>query len=371
MRNLTLNDSTQKSIIEHLKVTEKLLSRASTLASGKLKEAEVIALPDLGMPHNVRRVHGGFFTGALYRWESDIPIFPIDSTMNVDNVSVYRLNAPISSKEEFIKKIEKSIKNRGSYEWNFDVGNHFVTYGSVSESTTLKNGNYLVLHGSASEFKNQHNGLYPFIKNWYSNEYKIIWHEDNIRYLRYIEGKIAERFFGISKMLEEYNKIRHQYFASSICEDNYIEEVINLLHYGMPSVNSVAIGCQWFDRSSLFLLLTTPQKPLYFIESVEDSQNSTAIENKNISLYPHGLGKQSLQPLMINYAEKSLCVNRNNFALNESLQEERSLALRELDELDVDDCGLPRQIKLILEKCPGKVVGVLQPIFSYGRYGFL
>jgi hypothetical protein len=60
-------------------------------------------------------------------------------------------------------------------------------------------------------------------------------------------------------MLEEYNKLRHQYFAACICEDNNIEEVINLPHYGMPSLNSVAIGCQWFEKSSLFLLLTTPQ----------------------------------------------------------------------------------------------------------------
>jgi hypothetical protein len=364
MKNLSLNDPTQKSIFEHIQITEQLLSKAATCASKRQKEAEIITLPDLGMPHNVRRVHGGFFTGAMYKWESDVPIFPVDSTMNVDTVSVYRTNTPISSKKDFIQKVEQAIVNKGSYDWNFDAGNHFVTYGSVTGSTHLENGNYLVLHGSASEFKNQYNGLYPFEKNWYSSEVKTVWHDDGIRYLRYIEGKIAERFFNISKMLEEYNKLRHQYFATTICKDNNIEEVINLLHYGMPSSNSVAIGCQWFERPSLFLLLTTPHKPLYFIESIKDAKNSTVIEGKNLGLYPHGLGKHSLKPLTI-------CVNGNNFTLTESLQDEQSLALRKLEELVVDSCGLPKQIKHILERCPGKVVGMLQPIFSYGRHGFL
>jgi hypothetical protein len=140
------------------------LAKVSTLVSGRQKEAEITALPDLGMPHNVRRIHGGFFTGALYQWESDVPFFPVDSTMNIDTVSIYRVNIPISSKKDFISKVNKAIEHKGSYDWNFDVGNHFITYGSVSGLTDIEDGNYLVLHGSASEFKNQYNGLYPHEK---------------------------------------------------------------------------------------------------------------------------------------------------------------------------------------------------------------
>ncbi|WP_309731971.1 hypothetical protein [Chamaesiphon sp. OTE_75_metabat_556] len=117
--------------------------------------------------------------------------------------------------------------------------------------------------------------------------------------------------------------------------------------------------------------MTTPQKPLYFIKSIENANNSIIVEGKKLSLYPHGLGKHSLTPLTINYSKKALCVNGNNFMLTESLQDEQSLALRMPEKHGVDSSGLPKTIKLILEQCPGKVVGMLQPIFSYGRHGFL
>ena len=168
MHDLTLGDPTQKEILKSLAVTEQLLVRASERASGKAGAAEIWALPDLGLPHNIRRIHGGFFTGALYRWDSSVPIVPVDATVNVCSVSVYRLSRPFSDKTEFDRRIAEAIqatRTRSSYIWNFHSGNHFVTYAQSTGHTEASD--YLILHSSASEYKRQNNGLYPVPDSWF------------------------------------------------------------------------------------------------------------------------------------------------------------------------------------------------------------
>src|SRR5262249_26269092 len=157
-------------------------------------------MPDLGMPNNVGRMHGGFFTGALYRWISRVPIVPIDATVNVCGVSVFRVTKPITSRADFdqriLRAIERSRSGKATYCWNFDSGNHFIIYGRVRESDLLPSADYLVLHSSAGEFKRQHNGLYPVAANWYSDSIKVVIDDEaSGRYLRYLEGTVAEKFF--------------------------------------------------------------------------------------------------------------------------------------------------------------------------------
>src|SRR5262245_18717740 len=97
MRDLTLGDALQTAIIERLRITEGLLSAALTKLDGVHRSAEVIAMPDLGLPQNVTRILGGFFTGALYIWDSDTPFIPVDSTLNACGVSLFGLDRTFDS----------------------------------------------------------------------------------------------------------------------------------------------------------------------------------------------------------------------------------------------------------------------------------
>ena len=79
MINLTINDETQKNVMKQLEGTEKLLGKVASKLSNKKKNATIYAMPDLGIAQNGTRMMGGFFTGACYTWNSDIPFIPIDT----------------------------------------------------------------------------------------------------------------------------------------------------------------------------------------------------------------------------------------------------------------------------------------------------
>ena len=140
MINLTIDDPTQKAILEHLVTTEELLAEAATRASGKDQAAQVWAMPDLGLPRNVGRIHGGFYTGALYQWETSTPIVPVDATVNCCGVSVFRVDIDIDTREDFLDLIVAAItrSSSSSYNWNFATGNHFVIYGEVQDRDVYK-----------------------------------------------------------------------------------------------------------------------------------------------------------------------------------------------------------------------------------------
>jgi hypothetical protein len=149
MKNLTLNDATQTSIISHLEITERLLAQAASCASKSEQTSEIWAMPDLGMPHNVTRMRGGFYTGALYTWQTSVPIVPIDATINACGTSVFMLNECVADDEHFRKLIHHAIEiseSNCSYVWNFASGNHFILYGKAEGSPLIPDGYYAVLH---------------------------------------------------------------------------------------------------------------------------------------------------------------------------------------------------------------------------------
>ncbi len=92
MKNLTLNDPTQRELLSHLQITENLLAKVGTKLSGCKKTASITAMPDLGIAHNVTRMRGGFFTGAHYTWDSDVPFIPVDTTVNVCGTAIFRIS---------------------------------------------------------------------------------------------------------------------------------------------------------------------------------------------------------------------------------------------------------------------------------------
>jgi len=147
--NFSLNDNTQKEILKHLEITSKLLSKVGTQLSGTQKESRIFAMPDLGIAQNGTRMLGGFYTGACYSWDSDVPFIPVDATVNVCGTAVYRLKDKVSV-QEFKSRLDNVMANRETYlkyatthlpaqildsidlemtnkfYWNYNVGNHFV-----------------------------------------------------------------------------------------------------------------------------------------------------------------------------------------------------------------------------------------------------
>ena len=281
MVNLTINDKTQESILEHLQKTEDLLSKVASKLSNKNKKANIYAMPDLGIAQNGTRMMGGFYTGACYTWDTDVPFIPVDATVNVCGTAVYKLKQKIS-KREFIERLDAVMNNHQTYldfvdtclpkevssqidvndttkfYWNYNKGNHFVILAESDGKDGLEAGQYMIVHASAIEFKkdNLHSGLYPVKGNWFYNDIQTEYDNEHKRYIRYITGNKAKRFYAIANYLKDFNKVRNRYFCKSVLGDLMKKEIVNISHYGMPSINSVCIGSQWEQQD--YTLLTAP-----------------------------------------------------------------------------------------------------------------
>lgn len=364
MRTLQTPDRTQREILPHLATTEQLLAAVASKVSGRECGAEIIPMPDLGIPHNIRRIHGGFFTGGYYSWDSSVPIIPVDATVNLCGVALYRTSAEISSNEEFQERVTKARsvwESKTAFVWNYAKGNHFIIYGEIEKDGLLPKGRYLALHSSTAEFKGQYNGLFPASANWYANDVQIFQGRDN-RYLRYISGCRAESFYRIAAMLEPYLQERHRFCAGLVLgEANLDEEVISLPHYGMPDPHSVAIGCQWMAAAQpLYLLLTRPEQPLFVIKTADGGPNVVKTQAGPRMLTPHGLGVESVgQAPGLRYLDNELEITGRRFSLEQNLASDPLISIRGFDR--------SRTLDQLLASCPGDVVGEIHQVFSYYR----
>lgn len=365
MRILTDPDLTQESLLPYLLRTEQLLAQASSLVSGREREAEISVMPDLGLPHNVQRIHGGFLTGAYYRWTGDTPMVPVDATVNVCGVSVFRLERAIPTGTDFHQRVvaaKRAVAERTPYRWNYDSGNHFVTLTEIREPGSLPVGQYLVLHASSAEFKHQYNGLYPDPENWYSHEVKSLEASDG-RYLRYLSGTAAEKFSRTAKMLESYQRERQRTCAELVAGPGGIsEEILSIPHYGMPDENSVAIGCQWLPADDAsYLLLTRPGSPLYLIDAHDDGNNHVSTAQGHRILTPHGLGVKVGSPFSLAHDGPTLRLLDRSFPTSASLAGENFTAIRDFEG--------DMTVKSLLRHCPGEITAVFHQLHSHYRQG--
>jgi len=362
MINLAKIDETQHELSRHAAETEKLLMRAVSRISGVEKRADVWLMPDLGVSYSVERMYGGFFTGMVAKWDCNEPFIPVDSTMNVCAVGVYRVDGGIDTAKEFLKKIEslqQAKHNECSYEWNFDSGNHFITLADVSAGQGMPMGRYLVLHSSACEFKSQRNGLYPKAGNWYADRIEVIEDKTSGRHLRFLHGVPAERFFRQARLLIDYNRIRLNYFAETIMEGSRVEEYSYQPHYGMPDEYSVAIGCQWLSGAVPCLLLTAPGEDLLMIEPISDGSNQIRLGGLNCILMPHGLGVSAQRSLNIAYRPDGLQINGSYFESHASLKNNPTFSIRGTTS------KVEPVVRQILAVCPGRISAKLRPILTY------
>jgi len=389
--NFSLTDNTQKEILKHLKTTSKLLSKVGTKLSETQKESMIYAMPDLGIAQNGTRMLGGFYTGACYSWNSDVPFVPVDTTVNVCGTTVYKLNQNITV-QEFQKRLDNVMQNRDTYlkytsthlpsqildsidleradkfYWNYNVGNHFAILAEQNDDNSeLTKGQYMIVHASAIELKkdNLKYGLYPVEGNWYYDDIKTIYDDNENRYLRYIYGKQAVQFAELASMLQKINKDRNRYFCKTVLGELAGEEVINLSHYGMPTNNAVCIGCQWEQED--FTLLTAPGNDIFLVHPNVTAPNTIDLNNKKITLTPHGCGvmlKNSSDT--IKYLNDGILIGNKHFKKGESINIGNDVSVRTNN---MDSKHVKQHIETVLDRCPGTIYGQMHQLFARTKYG--
>lgn len=348
---MTFDDNTQKSILPHLQITEHLIIEAIEKESGKMGDANIIAMPDLGFANNAIRMRGGFFTGMYVNWNSEIPFVPVDATVNSCGVSIFSLRSEISL-EEFKSRISDTKKriNQLGYNWNFERGNHFI-----SLCHDYLNNYYLVMHASADEYKKEkHNeSLYPIQGGWYFDEIKTVYTKD--RYLRYICGSQALKFTQIAKRLENINHDRMNSIASMMASNYLKEEVIYVSHYGMPSSSSVSIGCTWnLDES---ILLSRPGNDIYIVKN----------KNPESSLWltPHGFGSHIASSNIL-YRQCNLEINGVTIIRDEDVALLKGKVIRG-EKFSTEQ--IEKYVCKILEKTNAIITNRFHPIITINKDG--
>ena len=349
--NLTLSDRTQKTVLRNLETTRKLISKVATKLSSTQKTCDIYAMSDLGIAHNVTRMRGGFFTGAAYVWEQpDTPFIPVDTTINVCGTALYKINSDMNI-TEFKERCEKALKAPSRYDWNFTNGNHFISLCYSENNMGMQEGYYMLVHASACEYKEE---LYPVIGNWYHKDI-CIERINDYRYIRYVKGDTAEKLYEHAKRMESYNRERHYNFCSSVLSRFMGDEILNVAHYGMPSIHEVLIGVQ--KTRGLATLLTSPGKPIYIVKK----------ENSENSYIPHGFGLELPENSDFTYCENGIQIGEMNFSAGSITIGEDAVNRHGFPEKDNELRNYVRKIAQINE------VGIcaeLKQICSFSAKGF-
>lgn len=353
--NLILNDRTQKILLRKLETTEKLISKVATKLSSTQKTCDIYGMTDLGIAHNVTRMRGGFFTGAVYKWEhSDIPFIPVDATINVCGTALYWINFDMQV-SEFKKKCEKVLSDTSKYNWNFTNGNHFISLCHLENDDNhigMKKGYYMLVHASACEYKEQ---LYPTVGNWYHQDIKT-GRVDDCRYLRYIEGKKAEKFYKIAEMLKTFNAERNYTFCQRVLKTEMGKEVLNVAHYGMPTVHEVLIGVQ--KTEGLATLLTSSGKNVYIVKKMENAKNN---------YIPHGFGLELPEKSDFTYHKNAIQIGEKKFCSGSITIGEDAISRHSFPETDEN---LRKYVRKIAEINELEICAELKQICSFSANGF-
>lgn len=367
MIDLTLQDHTQEAILPHLNVTEQLMACALEKENGHACNVEIAAMPDLGLANNSTRMRGGFYTGMFVKWDTDIPFVPIDATVNSCGVTVFLLNNIIEPQALFerIKEAKRKAEAVG-YNWNFERGNHFIT---LCRDDFEKY--YLVMHASADEYKKNIRGqaLYPTDLVWYHDDIKVIFDNAKNRVLRYIVGKSADKFISVATGLEAINQNRMLYIADAIAGNDIKQELLYVPHYGMPSENSIAIGCSWKSQKSI--LLSVPGSDMYIVRNADDRVGDNIDDNvgadKKNWLMPHGFGAQITNPVIV-YQGGELYINRMRITCDEdvALLKEKEIRCAKSDTNQVH-----YHVDKILEAMSARITNRLHPIAMVNKDGFV
>lgn len=297
------NDASQKVLLPYLQETGRMFNEAiKKYDSSECSGCRVFPSLDLGFPNNVCRLAGGFATGMLLAWKCEVPVVPVDATVNVCTSSVFRLKefdpGRLKRPEELKRSLEQIFRDayeEKGYSFSFTSGNHFLMIGR-NESSQTGDEYYLVLHSSANDLKKSYMGLYPAEGNWYADRLEKL-NGKNGRYIRYLTGDDARYFITMAHHFEDYNEKIHRWLADKIDNGRSIsgeggQEWVKH-HYYMPTDSSVAIGTFAEPPGTQVPLFSAPGKPVYIFETGKDNWQADLGGRKGkVCLVPHGWGQK-------------------------------------------------------------------------------
>lgn len=364
---LARHDYAQELLIPFLKKTEELIHEV-LLSLDPKATARISPAADLGFPHDVIRIAGGFATGAYVEWDCSVPFIPVDTTVNIDTSSIFYLEEDISSSmnKDVFSKLQSKLEE-SSYIFNFHKGNHFISFGRTIKS----NEPVLVIHSNEKEFKYQYNGLMPVAGNWYMDDVEI--YKKGGRYLRFIKGAKAEMFYKIAKMLEEYNVIRHRFIAELlISSKSHIKSQVDHHHYYMPNSQSVAVGCFTILKTEEVPIFSSHGEQIHIFKPKEGGTNKiSSLAGDEVFIVPHGWGKTSTtsKSFSIDYEQGTFTLSGRQYNIKPkvSLGRDERLSIRSFSSDPESPNSLFRQME---KSCPGNVVESIEQICSYSKHGF-
>lgn len=327
-------DSTQSMLRSYLSVTEEIMNNLLEKPP-YYGCAKIICNLDLGFPHDVIRLAGGFATGICVCWETKKTFVPVDICMNACTVSLYELtnNEIEFFNEDRIKLLIRNL-NDSSYKANFHRGNHFI---SLLEDIKSKK-NYLMIHSSAAEFETMYNGLYPVENNYIFENIKIYYSHG--RYIRYIDGKIADLYLKLADSLYKYNENRHDFIIASLLGKlERVKSINHYHHYGMPCAHIALLGSHMIQKGQITPLLTRPGENVYLLKYYDVLDDALRLpSDKEYFITPHGWGKchTSETKIEIDCENKIMQLDSLKYKIRygESLREHPGLELRNIQSND-------------------------------------
>lgn len=354
-------DTSQEVLLDYLKETEIAMNE---LLSQKQYRGNCRIQPniDLGFPHDVIRLGGGFATGIYVYWNSSIPFVPVDICMNACTVSFYKLENAVDNlfNEKNIHSLLEHLQ-KSSYIANFHRGNHFISF---SEDILTKE-KYIIIHSSAAEFETLYNGLYPVEGNFVFDNTKI-YNASNGRYIRYLDGKAAELFARMAENLYVFNENRHDFIINSMMRTGEgIKSARHYHHYGMPSNHEAVIGCHLLTCNDCSPLLTRPGENIFLLKYKSTLTPTYRTGNRFIT--PHGFGKQHMgkPEIVLNVEKQELSMDGIKYRLRygESLRNHSTLKLR-----DISIENFMKKMKAVYDF---SIVKEYKQLASYNKSGFI
>lgn len=351
--------NTSKCLQEFIKGTQEIATKALKRLDNNAY-FNIHSSLDMGIPYDVDRLAGGFPTGVYLEWSCNIPIVPVDATVNCCTASVFELsqNLDTSTFVHNLYNLNKLWEN-SSYLLNFNSGNHFI-----SLCRDDRYDYYLVMHSTAKEFTKGYNGLYPIKGNWYYDRIHVF--ESFGRYFRYLSGDDANLFMKTAISLNSFNEIRHENIAYSLLHDcSSINNVKHWHHYGMDKNNAIQIGCYAINKGETFPIFS---KPGYSID-IFKVNHCTRVDRQGRYIVPHGWGKSLPSKFNINVDIKRNKINIGNYNFNlfngESLYAIPDLKYRDFEETD----GSNGFYKCVQSELQGNVEKILYQCISLTNAG--
>jgi len=355
-------DFTRNNLSKYINFTNELIIDALKLYDASA-ESKIITTMELGFPNDIIRLAGGFGTGLYVQWNACIPFIPIDTTVNVCTTSLFTLSNDIEEKitPALIQNIQEQILLYG-FKPNFNRGNHFIIYAKSRVSKQY----FLILHSDT--YSDGYESMSPEFKNWYYNDIKVL--NKGNRYLRYIIGDVAQKYYAKTKYYENQNITKHNHVANNIIgNDAMIENSQILHHHCMPSSSSILIGCYLISTNTTLPILSSPGRPIYLYKFDKSLEEQNYIDNHHF-IVPHGWGRyfDGDFSVQLDIPNNTLFINNDSFKIQpkQTFKYCKNIKIRSFNNSDKYDDYL----NLLQNYYTGINIDMLDQLIAYNKLGF-